>query len=140
VSDLLKTHIVSVLEDNFAVMNSTRERTEELERQGHRIVTGGLVGEDGWDIIDWRTNEILAAGDGGPAEYAEAGRRLDPDNKWIHRDQILDEEDVTRVRTEGLPDGLAAAVEDWVLDGDPEEIADYIGWPVEKVEDYQAED
>ncbi|WP_127507565.1 hypothetical protein [Actinoplanes solisilvae] len=138
-SDTLKQHIENVLEDNFAVMNGTRRRTEELESQGHRIVTGGPVGEDGWDIIDWRTNEILAAGDGGLDEYEAAGKRLDPENNWVHRDAILEEEDDSRVQTDGLPEGLAAAVEDWVLDGDPEEIAEYIGWPVGKVEEYQAE-
>jgi hypothetical protein len=139
VSDLLKKHIENVLEDNYAVMNSTRRRTEDLEGQGHRIVTGGQIGENAWDIIDWRTNEILAAGTGGPEEYAAAGQRLDPGSKWIHRDQILDDEDITRVQTVGLPEGLAAAVEDWALSGDPDEIAEYIGWPVEKVEEYQAE-
>lgn len=64
-SDLLEKRIESVLEDNFAVMGQTRRRTEALEREGYRTVTGGPIGESGWGIIDWRTNEILAAGDGG---------------------------------------------------------------------------
>lgn len=138
-SDLLRAHVVSVLEDNFAVMNKTRKRTEELESQGHRIVSGGQRLHGGWDIVDWRTNEVLAAGDGDLDEYDAAGRKLDPDNKWIHRDQILNEEDIIRVETHGMPEALAAVVEDWVLSGDPEEIAEFIGWPVEKVEKYQAE-
>ncbi|MFC3993944.1 hypothetical protein [Actinoplanes siamensis] len=139
--DLLKEHVKNVLEANFAGIGETRRRVDDLEARGHRIVTGGQIGQDGWDIIDWRTNEILAAGDGGPEEYAAATRELDPDGMFVHYDRILDEQDLEYVSTPGLPDGLANAVEDWVLsdDADPEEIAGFIGWPVEKVEEYQAD-
>ncbi|AEV84830.2 hypothetical protein ACPL_3935 [Actinoplanes sp. SE50/110] len=139
-SDLLKEHVQSVLEANFASVNQTRRRIEDLEAQGHRIITGGQIGEDGWDIIDWRTSEILAAGDGGLPEYEAAAADLDPDDKFIHHDRILEDEDLEYVSTPGLPDGLANAVEDWVLTADADEVAEFIGWPVEKVEEYQAED
>jgi hypothetical protein len=141
VSDLLKEHVISVLEANHASVDRTRRRIEELEAQGHRVITGGQIGQGGWDVIDWHTNEILAAGDGGPDEYEAAVKELDPDDKFVHHDRILEDEDLVYVSTPGLPDGLANAVEDWVLaeDTDPEEIAEFIGWPVEKVEEYQAE-
>lgn len=141
-SDLLKEHVKNVLEANFAGVADIRRRIEELEAQGHRIITGGQIGQDGWDIIDWRTNEILAAGAGGLDEYEAAARDLDPDDKFVHHDRILEDEDLEYVATPGIPDGIANAVEDWVLsdDADPEEIAEFIGWPVEKVEEYQAEE
>ncbi|MEV4343751.1 hypothetical protein AB0J83_04665 [Actinoplanes sp. NPDC049596] len=138
-SDLLKKHIENVLEDNFAATARVRKRIEELEAQGHRIVTGGQLGDDAWDIIDWRTNEILAAGPGGLDELVAAGQELDPDDNWVHHDRILEDEAVTPTQTEGLPEGLAEAIEDWTLSADPEEIAPFIGWPADKVEQYQAE-
>ncbi|GGN13586.1 hypothetical protein FHR83_003757 [Actinoplanes campanulatus] len=138
-SDLLKSHIENVLEANYATVSKTLQRVEELEAEGRRVIIGGQIGEDAWDIIDWRTNEILAAGTDGLAGYAVAGTELDPDGTWIHLDQILEEEDPEYVETPGLPEGLAATIEDWVLTGDPEEIAAFIGWPLEKVEEYQAE-
>ncbi|MBO3737493.1 hypothetical protein [Actinoplanes flavus] len=138
-SDLLKTHIENVLEANYAIVSKTLQRVEELEAQGRRVIIGGQIGEDAWDIIDWRTNEILAAGTDGLSGYAAAGNDLDPQGTWIHLDQILEDEELTYVETPGLPEGLAATIEDWALTGDPEEIAGFIGWPLEKVEEYQAE-
>ncbi|KUL31984.1 hypothetical protein [Actinoplanes awajinensis] len=138
-SDLLQTHIIAVLEANHAVAGRTRRLIEELEGQGHRIISGGQLGESAWDIIDWRTNEILAAGDDGLEGYAAAGDELDPDGTWIHRDRILEDEDLSYVSTPGLPDGLAETIEDWALGEDAEEVAEFIGWTVAKVEEYQAE-
>jgi len=43
------------------------------------------------------------------------------------------------VSTPGLPDGLAETIEDWALGEDAEEVAEFIGWTVAKVEEYQAE-
>lgn len=136
-SDLLKTHIQNVLETNHADNLKIEERIGELESQGHRIVGGGQIGETAWDIVDWRTNEILAAGNDGAEGFAAAGRELDPDDKWIHYDRVLEDADLTYVTAEGLPDGLANAIEDWALAGDAEEIAEFLGWPVEKVQEYQ---
>jgi len=47
VSDLLQTHIIAVLEANHAVAGRTRRLIEELEGQGHRIISGGQLGETG---------------------------------------------------------------------------------------------
>ncbi|GAA2564250.1 hypothetical protein GCM10010435_40660 [Winogradskya consettensis] len=139
VSNLLKEHVQNVLEANFASLGQTRQRIEELEAQGHRIITGGQIGDDGWDIIDWRTSEILAAGGGGIEAYEAAAAELDPDGKFVHHDRILEDEDLTYVSSPELPDGLANAIEDWALAEDAEEVAEFIGWPVGKVEEYQAE-
>jgi hypothetical protein len=140
VSDLLEQHVRNVLEANFAFVTRTRRRVEELEAQGHRVISGGMIGQDAWDIVDWRTNEILAAGAGGADELAAAARELDPDGTFVHYDSVVDDEDAGFVSTPGLPAGLAETVEEWVLDGDADEIAGFIGWPVEKVIEYQAED
>ncbi|MFC4070188.1 hypothetical protein [Actinoplanes subglobosus] len=133
----LKTYIQNVLEANHADNDRIDERIEQLESDGHRIVAGGQINETAWDIVDWRTNEILAAGEDGPDGFAAAGQELDPDDKWIHYDRVLEDTDLTEVEIGDLPDGLAAVVEDWALSADAEEIAGFIGWSVEKVELYQ---
>ncbi|GIE76626.1 hypothetical protein Aph02nite_25760 [Actinoplanes philippinensis] len=132
----LKTYIQNVLEANHADNERIDERIEQLESEGHRIVDGGQIGETAWDIVDWRTNEILAAGDDGLDGFVAAGQELDPDDKWIHYDRVVEDVELTEVDTD-LPDGLAAVVEDWALSGDTEEIAGFIGWTAEKVERYQ---
>ncbi|MEU4689133.1 hypothetical protein [Actinoplanes sp. NPDC023714] len=137
-SDLLKTHIQNVLESNHADAAKIQARIEELESQGHRIVTGGQMEDDVWDIIDYRTNEILAAGNDGTEGYEAAGKDLDPEDKWIHYDRILEDLGIDYVTADGLPESLANVIEDWALSEEPEEIAAFIGWPVEKVEEYQA--
>jgi hypothetical protein len=139
VSDLLKTHIQNVLEANHVDAAKIRERIAELEGQGHRIVTGGQMDDDVWDIIDFRTNEILAAGNDGATGYEAAGKDLDPDDKWIHYDRVLEDAGIDYVVAEGLPEGLANVIEDWALSEEADEVAAFIGWPVEKVEEYQAE-
>ncbi|MDI6098843.1 hypothetical protein QLQ12_09550 [Actinoplanes sp. NEAU-A12] len=136
-TDLVKTHIQNALEANRADNEKIGERISELEAQGNRIVTGGQIGETAWDIVDWRTNEILAAGNDGPGGFLAAGQELDPDDRWIHYDRVLEDAGLTYVVTEGLPDGLANAIEDWALSGDAEEVAEFIGWPVEKVREHQ---
>jgi hypothetical protein len=136
VSDL-KTYIQSVLEANHADNEKIEQRIAELEGDGRRIVTGGQISETAWDIVDWRTNEILAAGDDGPDGFEAAGKDLDPEDRWIHYDRVVEDTEPTWVEDEGLPDSLADVIEDWALAGDADEIAEFIGWPVDKVELYQ---
>ncbi|MEV4280520.1 hypothetical protein [Actinoplanes xinjiangensis] len=133
----LKSYIRNVLEANHADNEKIERRIARLESEGRRIVAGGQINETAWDIVDWRTNEILAAGDDGLDGFEAAGKDLDPDDKWIHYDRVLEDTEPTWVEDEGLPDGLADVIEDWALSGDAEEIAEFVGWPVDKVELYQ---
>jgi hypothetical protein len=136
VSDL-KTYIQNVLEANHADTERIDQRIEQLESDGHRIVAGGQINETAWDIVDWRTNEILAAGDDGLDGYEAAGKNLDPADKWIHYDRVAEDIELTWVEPGDLPDGLAEVVEEWALSGDADEIAEYIGWTADQVERYQ---
>ncbi|MBB2947680.1 hypothetical protein FB565_007451 [Actinoplanes lutulentus] len=138
-SDLLKTHIQNVLEANHADAGKIRQRITELEGEGRRIVTGGQLDDEAWDIIDWRTNEILAAGNDGLDGYEAAGKDLDPSDNWVHFDRILQDLGVTYVETPGLPESLANLIEDWALASDADEVAQVIGWAEDKIEEYQAE-
>ncbi|MFD1372314.1 hypothetical protein [Actinoplanes sichuanensis] len=133
----LKTFIQDVLEANHADNGKIEEQIARFEAEGRRIVAGGQISETTWDIVDWRTNEILAAGEDGLDGYLAAGKELDPDDKWVHYDRVLEDTDLTQVDGGDLPDGLADVIEDWALSGDAEEIAEFIGWSVDKVELYQ---
>jgi hypothetical protein len=112
---------------------------ETLERAGHRIVDGEQTGRDGWVISDWRTKQVIAGGVGGLDGYDAEAARLDPDSMWVHRSRLDDEVPLTDVETPGVPRSLGLAIEDWLgAGGTPdEEVAEFIGWPVDKVSQYR---
>jgi acetate kinase len=78
VTDIVKHHLRRVLEASLNVADDEQDRAEKLERTGHRIVSGGQVSRDRWEITDWRTGEMIAQSDGGIDEYEAALDRLDP--------------------------------------------------------------
>jgi hypothetical protein len=82
---------------------------------------------------------VLATGAGGLDGYDAETQRLDPEGKWFHRDLLQDEVPLSKVETPGVPPSLGQAIEDWLgAVGTPdEEIAEFIGWPVEKVTEHR---
>jgi hypothetical protein len=138
-TDIVREHIRRVLEAQAAADDARFHRAEDLERAGHRIIDGGQVSVDGWEIRDWRTDELIAEGDDGFAGYEAAVARLDPDNTWFHADLLDHDEPLPQVATPGLPPSLGRAIEDWIgqMSTSDEEIAEFIGWSVEKVRDHR---
>jgi hypothetical protein len=112
-----------------------QEHIRSLEKAGHRIVDGGQTGHDEWEITDWRTGETLASGTGGLDAYGEAGKRLDPDDKWLHIDNIDADTEATSVEPVGIPASLADALQDWLglAATSDEDVAAFVGWSVEEV-------
>lgn len=85
------------------------------------------------EITDWRTRETLASGTGGPDAYGEAAQHLDPNDTWLHVDNLeTDPVDVEPVR---IPASLADALEDWLGSAgtSDEDVAESVGWSVEDV-------
>jgi hypothetical protein len=138
-TDVVREHIRRVLEAQLRADDARFERAEELERSGRRIVDGGQVSTDGWEIRDWRTDEVIAEGTDGLAEYEATVARLDPHDTWFHVDNLDDDEPRPYVTTPGMPPSLGRAIEDWIdeLSTPDEEIAEFIGWPVEKVREHR---
>lgn len=140
--DLIKEHVRRVLEDSRTQNAVLLAAVAELEAEGRRIVGGGQTsGEGDWDITDWRTGKLIAAGRGLEADGLTC-RALDPKGTWIHIDHVRDqgddaEEGSPYVLTDGVPQSLGNAVEDWVLglNTSYEEIADWVGWKVDDVVD-----
>ncbi|MEV0733392.1 hypothetical protein [Polymorphospora sp. NPDC050346] len=137
-SDVVRDHIVRLLEENARRNAKYDEHLDELERLGHRFVDGGQTGHDTWEIRDWPSGELIAKGDGGYEGYDAAVARLDPDEKWLHIDHVGTDIPWLDVDTAGLPGGLGEAIEQWVNGhATDEEIAEFIGWPVDKVKDHR---
>lgn len=138
-TDVVKEHIRRVLEDRLRCNNARFDRMDELEQSGHRIITGGQISGDEWEIRDWNTGEVIAKGGDGVDGLDAAAARLDPDEKWFHEDHITEGYDSELVTTPGIPPGLGEAIEEWVSQTatSDEEIADFIGWPVEKVREHR---
>lgn len=123
--------------------SSTTEEAEiaKEETQGHRIVTGGQTGPTAWEIIDWRTRQIIEQSSGGGDSYEQAMERLDPNGTWVHIDVLRDEQAWTAAAREhlpGIPDSLVEAIDDWVEHPrtPPDEIAALVGWTEQQVTEH----
>lgn len=141
-TDAVREHICRVLEASNHDDQARLRRVEELERDGHRIVGGGQTSADGWEISDWRTGELLAQGVGGLKGFDAETDRLDPDGKWFHCDHVSDDVPSSEIETPGIPVSLGYAIQDWLamLATSDEEVAEFIGWPVERVRALREED
>ena len=142
-TDAVREHVRRVLEARLRDTDDRYARIEQLEQSGHRIVSGGQVSQDDWNILDWRTGEVIAEGSSGLEGYDATADRLDPSDTWIHIDRLdLDTyEPSPYVSTPGIPETLGRAREEWVdmLSTPDEEIAEFVAWPVEKVREHRAE-
>jgi hypothetical protein len=122
--DLIQQHIRIVLRANDKYDQAVEVAVKDLEAKGYRIVTGGQIDIDVWEITDKRTGETLAQGrgiDSYEAAYAQSAKDGRP---WAHHDAISEDIPLSPPYTEGLPRSLCDALTEWV-DGpaDWEEIA-----------------
>lgn len=132
-------HVRRLLRAQLAIDDARFERLAELEQQGYRVVDGGQVGVDEWEIRDWDTNEVLAQGDDGWDGYTAAAKRLCPDGRMVHVDSVTDDMPLPEVTTPGVPRSLGQALDEWIGQSNTtvEEIAQFIGWSVEKVREHR---
>lgn len=135
----VRSYVQAVLRQFRADEDVRLERIREAEAAGRRIIGGGQIGHDAWEIADWRTGELLAEGTGDHHAYDAAATRLDPDGKWLHIDTI--DTDPTDVEPAGIPESLANALLDWLgSSGTPDEdVAQFIGWSVQDVARHREE-
>jgi hypothetical protein len=146
--DLTKEHAREVLRANNAQLDKEAARIAELESQGFRIVDGGQKSgwyeRDGQQVCqcvttDWRTGEVLLEIEVTSVdEFDAAANAIKGSERWWHIDVIFDNDDdhlPHDVTTPGLPPSLQGAIRDWVTEPSTpdEEVADWVGWPVEQV-------
>lgn len=135
----VRDYVRALLRQYRADEDARQERIRALEAEGRRIVDGGQTGEDTWTITDWRTGELIDFGTGDHRHYDAATRRLDPDGKWLHIDNV--DADLGDVEPVGIPDSLAGALQDWLGSAGTadEDVAAFVGWPVEEVTRHREE-
>jgi hypothetical protein len=139
--DLVSAHVRKILEARLLDSDATAARIAEVEARGGRIVDGGQgpYDENGtapWEVTDWRTGELLASGRSADPDDADGeAAALDPGDTWHHIDGVSMETEPTEVVAEGIPASLGAILDEWVsyASTTDEEIAGFVGWPVEKV-------
>jgi hypothetical protein len=137
VSEAIRDHVRKILRAFAVEVEAEAAKIREIEAAGGKIVSGGQIDGDEWEITDWRTNARLAHGTNGLAGYEEAADRLDPDGLWMHIDQIAEQVAIEEVApTDGIPPSLGEALQDWVSSSHTpvEEIAEVTGWDVAEVE------
>lgn len=133
-------HVRVILETYATRREAQIAKVREVEAAGGRIVTGGQTSQTGWEILDWRTDEVLAKGDSGLEGFEETWSRLDPNDLWWDFDTLTDGLDLYEKfpvpDAEGVPPSLAEALEDWIgrLCTPDEDIAEIAGLSVERVE------
>jgi len=132
--DPIHEYVIRLLEANGVYHDAHAAKVAELEAAGRRLIDVTEDPDEQWKITDWRTGALIAEGGGTNDEYDAIVQQLDPDGLWLHIDGVEPEEVEVEI-PDGLPPGLAIAVQEWVsTPGVPtEEVAGYIGWPVEKV-------
>ncbi|MER7000141.1 hypothetical protein [Streptomyces sp. NPDC000410] len=131
----IQDYIRALLRRSLEERTARHESIRKVEAAGHRVIDGGQIGENAWEITDWRTGELIEKGTGGYEAYDATCERLDPAGMWILIDNVGDEEDRPLVEHDGIPASLAEALQDWLgwagtTDGD---VARFVGWPVKKV-------
>src|ERR1700749_4953589 len=110
--DVIREYTRAGLSTTAEAEKAEDDEIARIEAEGFRLVDGGQVTEDRWEITDFRSGEILAEGEGGPDEYFEAANALDNDLKIYYVGAIASEISSrfpAPEPPEGLPGSLAEA-------------------------------
>ncbi|MFC6883405.1 hypothetical protein [Actinomadura yumaensis] len=130
----LRDHLRAVLLGYDADNQAVNARAAALEAAGRRVIEGGrIIGGDAWRVTAWRTGEVLAEG---TTPYPVGRTAHDPDDTWIHIDELTAQASITRpVPPPGLPASLADIAVEWLDEtATPDEIAEVVDWPAAEVE------
>ena len=102
--------------------DKVQEYWEIVRAAGYRVVTGGQVSGEYWEVRDAETDEFLKEGSG----YDNF--KLELEEHWIFSDALHDlvlelggESDIDPKQGISLPTGLLDVLEDWASDN-PDEV------------------
>ena len=114
---LLHRQLMSV-----STTDKVQEYWEIVRAAGYRVVTGGQVSGEYWEVRDAETDEFLKEGSG----YDNF--KLELEEHWIFSDALHDlvlelggESDIDPKQGISLPTGLMDVLEDWASDN-PDEV------------------
>ncbi|MBL7261568.1 hypothetical protein [Paractinoplanes lichenicola] len=116
-------YVRSYLQAPFLADEARRLRALEIVRAGGRVVVGGMISADRWELRDWLTDELVREGSAGPVSLLGL----------CHADTLYADGPEPEVET--VPLSLRRALEDWVCEPatPDEDIAAFVGWPVGRV-------
>lgn len=75
--NLVREHVLAVLRDSAEWSDAILAECRRLEDEGYRLVSGGQIDGDRWEIKDARTGAVLASGDDGMEGYERAAEKLE---------------------------------------------------------------
>jgi hypothetical protein len=138
--DLVKAYVRKWLAANEQVQDAYDTAAARLKAAGKIIVTMGQVGsygDDGkadWEVRDNLMGELLASGRDDVEGFAVALKEADPEGRWVNVD-ALDREPAEPEPIDGIPESLCEALVEWLESKvDAEELAEWLGEPVEVIE------
>ncbi len=109
--ETIRAHVASIIESDESREVKVAQKARAKEEEGYRIVNGGQVHGDAWDVHDWRTDEVIAEGTG-----REAMGALYLSERWWDIDVLGDDvpfDDPDPEPSDILPASLADALTMW---------------------------
>ncbi|MFJ9553195.1 hypothetical protein ACIRPH_05235 [Nocardiopsis sp. NPDC101807] len=105
-------HIRAVLQYEEDYKKREEALLADYEAKGHTVIDGSLVLDGDWEVTDYRTGDIIAAGGDGVAGYAEVAD--DHGEMWVHIDLITDQlTEIPLPITPGVPEALCEVLTEW---------------------------
>jgi hypothetical protein len=118
----IRKYILHTQLRDTSTTDKVQEYWEIVRAAGYRVVTGGQVSGEYWEVRDAETDEFLKEGSG----YDNF--KLELEEHWIFSDALHDlvlelggESDIDPKQGISLPTGLLDVLEDWASDN-PDEV------------------
>ena len=118
----IRKYILHTQLRDTSTTDKVQEYWEIVRAAGYRVVTGGQVSGEYWEVRDAETDEFLKEGSG----YDNF--KLEIEEHWIFSDALHDlvlelggESDIDPKQGISLPTGLMDVLEDWASDN-PDEV------------------
>jgi len=118
----IRKYILHTRLRDTSTTDKVQEYWEIVRAAGYRVVTGGQVSGEYWEVRDAETDEFLKEGSG----YDNF--KLELEEHWIFSDALHDlvlelggESDIDPKQGISLPTGLMDVLEDWASDN-PDEV------------------
>jgi hypothetical protein len=111
--EAIREHVAAVIKADEVLEEHVARMARAKEADGYRIVEGGQTGPlvDGlapWELTDWRSGEVIAAGSGLDSFQAQF-----ESERWWHIDSLAYDHVRPLPESASLPPGLARALANW---------------------------
>jgi hypothetical protein len=130
--DLVREHVLAVLRDSAKWHDAILAECHRLENEGYRLVTGGQIDGERWEIKDARTGAVLASRGDGMEGYGRAAEKLESAQPIFDTSHIWNDVDhpcsAEKTRLSRLLPQLARVINEWNIETeDPDAIGAWLG-------------